>query len=283
MSLAPTYYAALGLTPAASLAQIQRAYRRLALKYHPDSNTENLPVQQCELLLQQLSNALEALSDKRLRTLYDKRGAEGLESHSFKDAHRVFDEFFGTANPFEAVLPAAGDGPSPAARALAEFAAVPKSTPYRLFAAPATATATASATATAGATTSSSLSSSSSSSLSSGFTKGRTAAASLPMTLEELFNGCQRRICIKRKRVRPGGAGFEHETCYLNVHVPPGMPAGTEIRFENAGDEEPGCLPSDIVFRVEERPHPQCVRSGGVFFCLFRCLCALGRSLRAQR
>jgi DnaJ family protein B protein 4 len=38
--------------------------------------------------------------------------------------------------------------------------------------------------------------------------------------------------------------------------------AGTKVTFENEGDEYPGVIPADIIFVLEEKPHPYFVRQG---------------------
>jgi len=226
-----TLYAALHVAPTASLTQIRRAYRRLALKYHPDSNQDDLPLQQCEAYLKQLSNALEVLSNTRLRALYDRLGADGLVGHSFKDAHVVFNEFFGTANPFAAVLTPGVDNDAMSAMSADRAVLDP-------------------ARATNGAGS---------------FKRGRNAIVELPLTLEEIFNGCQKRIRVKRQRIT--GLQPIFETKFLTVQVPPGTVDGTEIRFCNEGDEQPGCLPSDIIFRVQSVPHKVYQRQGNNLVC----------------
>jgi len=65
----PDFYAALELSPGASVDEIQRAHRRLARLYHPDvSDVEN-----CEWKFQQVQQAWEILGDAQRRRAYDKR------------------------------------------------------------------------------------------------------------------------------------------------------------------------------------------------------------------
>jgi curved DNA-binding protein CbpA len=61
-------YAILGLTPAATLADIKRAYRRLARKHHPDTNKEPGAARR----FRQITEAYEALSDPARRKAYDQ-------------------------------------------------------------------------------------------------------------------------------------------------------------------------------------------------------------------
>ena len=70
------YYEVLGVNKNASAEEIKRAYRRLALKYHPDKN----PGQQKESedKFKEISEAYEVLSDSKKRQTYDQFGHEGL-------------------------------------------------------------------------------------------------------------------------------------------------------------------------------------------------------------
>jgi len=48
----------------------------------------------------------------------------------------------------------------------------------------------------------------------------------------------------------------------IAVEVKKGWKSGTKITFPEEGDEKPGIIPSDIIFVVEEKPHPRFVRQG---------------------
>src|SRR5512147_1407200 len=64
-------YAILGLKPNASAAEIKRAYRRLARKYHPDINPGD---RAAELRFRQIAEAYETLIDPERRRRYDESG-----------------------------------------------------------------------------------------------------------------------------------------------------------------------------------------------------------------
>ncbi|MFC1631657.1 molecular chaperone DnaJ [Candidatus Omnitrophota bacterium] len=72
------YYQALGIEKNASVDEIKRAYRRLALKYHPDRNPEDQ--KQAEEKFKEICEAYEVLSDAQKRQTYDQFGHEGLRS-----------------------------------------------------------------------------------------------------------------------------------------------------------------------------------------------------------
>jgi curved DNA-binding protein CbpA len=63
------YYRTLGLMPDASLEEIKRAYRRLAMRYHPDRNGSS---SESEDRLKDINEAYQILGDKEKRKHYDQ-------------------------------------------------------------------------------------------------------------------------------------------------------------------------------------------------------------------
>ncbi|KAK8630826.1 hypothetical protein V6N13_079598 [Hibiscus sabdariffa] len=74
-----SYYDILQVPKGASDEQIKRAYRKLALKYHPDKNPGN---EEASKKFTDISNAYEVLSDSEKRGIYDRHGEEGLKQHA---------------------------------------------------------------------------------------------------------------------------------------------------------------------------------------------------------
>ena len=70
------YYKTLGITKAATDDEVKKAYRKLALRYHPDKNK----AANAEEKFKEVAEAYEVLSDKSKREVYDKYGEEGLKS-----------------------------------------------------------------------------------------------------------------------------------------------------------------------------------------------------------
>ncbi|KEG08796.1 chaperone DnaJ protein [Trypanosoma grayi] len=89
------YYELLGIVVDASENDIKRAYRRLALKYHPDKNPGD---NEAAEKFKSISHAYEVLSDPDKRQLYDERGKAGLEGGMDEggfDPSDIFSMFFG--------------------------------------------------------------------------------------------------------------------------------------------------------------------------------------------
>ena len=69
------FYAALGVGKDASADEIKKAYRKLALKYHPDKNKQP----GAEEKFKEVAEAYEILSDPQKKEIFDKYGEEGLK------------------------------------------------------------------------------------------------------------------------------------------------------------------------------------------------------------
>src|SRR3954454_21065496 len=105
MSVAATkrdYYEVLGVTRTADGEEIKRAYRRLAMKYHPDRN-QGESKSEAELKFKECAEAYEILADPAKRQRYDQfghQGVAGMGQHDFShmdvgDIFSMFDEIFG--------------------------------------------------------------------------------------------------------------------------------------------------------------------------------------------
>jgi len=101
------YYEVLGVSRTAAVEEIKSAYRKAALKWHPDRNPENKA--DAEVKFRECTEAYSALSDPQKRQLYDTYGHAGLSSagaaqgfdHTvFQDFHDIFGDFFGFEDLF---------------------------------------------------------------------------------------------------------------------------------------------------------------------------------------
>ena len=70
------YYTILGVEKSANTSEIKKAYRKLAIKWHPDKNPNNK--EQATEKFKQIAEAYDVLSKPDKRELYDKYGKEGL-------------------------------------------------------------------------------------------------------------------------------------------------------------------------------------------------------------
>jgi DnaJ-class molecular chaperone len=82
----------------AQLKEIKKAYRELALKWHPDKNTDD--TEQAEKMFQDISEAYEVLSDKELREKYDRgepvfENQGGGQQRHHMDPNMFFQQHFG--------------------------------------------------------------------------------------------------------------------------------------------------------------------------------------------
>src|SRR5437763_7664398 len=94
------YYEVLGVTKTVDGEEIKRAYRRLAMKFHPDRN-QGEGAAEAEVKFKECSEAYEVLSDQTKRRRYDQYGHAGLSGqHDFShmdvgDIFSMFDDIFG--------------------------------------------------------------------------------------------------------------------------------------------------------------------------------------------
>jgi molecular chaperone DnaJ len=98
------YYEILGVDRSADMEEIKKAYRKLALKFHPDRNPQD---KAAEEKFKELGEAYEALSDPQSRAAYDQYGHAAFNSRArarnsgFHDPSDIFREVFGGSSIFE--------------------------------------------------------------------------------------------------------------------------------------------------------------------------------------
>src|SRR5437763_1709264 len=73
------YYNILEISKNATAEEIKKAYRKNAVKYHPDKNPGDA---EAEKKFKEISEAYEVLSDEKKRQIYDRHGKEGLSGFS---------------------------------------------------------------------------------------------------------------------------------------------------------------------------------------------------------
>jgi DnaJ-class molecular chaperone len=246
------FYAILEISKKATDDEIKKAYRKLALKYHPDKNK----APEAEEKFKLVAEAYEVLSDKKKREVYDQFGEEGLnggggmppgaggaggpggQSYQFSfhgDPHQTFSQFFGKdTNPFDMFFNFNNLGAETQQQKQPNYGGGMEFEPSYAFV-------------------------------------NNTPRAKpkkqdppiehdLNVTLEEVLKGCTKKMKINRRVIGPGGERKEDKV--LTVNVKPGWKAGTKITFPREGDQNPSTIPSDIVFIIKDKPHKIFTRDG---------------------
>ncbi|XP_065184663.1 dnaJ homolog subfamily B member 13-like [Sycon ciliatum] len=224
------FYMTLDVDRDASLADIKKAYRLLALKHHPSkSSTED----SAKIFLD-IAQAYDVLSNEKHRAIYDQFGEEGLilgvpmdEEGGFSggynfhgNADQVFREFFGGDNPFAEMFDFGITGDL---RGAPEFGGLmgrarPKQAPDQL--------------------------------------------QDLRVSLEEVYRGCTKKLKITRQVMNNDRRTAMVKTKVLTVNVPPGATEGMKFRYRKEGDQSVNNLPADLVFQLNSYKHERFVRSG---------------------
>src|SRR5881409_2652772 len=113
------YYEILGVARSASEDEIKKAYRKLAVKFHPDKNPGDKAAEES---FKELGQAYEALSDPQRRAAYDQYGHAAFDPRTragaggrggFHDPFDIFREAFGGSNIFDEFFGGRGGGGDP--------------------------------------------------------------------------------------------------------------------------------------------------------------------------
>jgi len=252
------FYKVLGVARDATEEQIKKAYRKMALKYHPDKNKSP----GAEEKFKEVAEAYEVLSDPKKKEIYDKYGEEGLKgsgggagspeggnfTYTFHgDPHETFRMFFGDENPFGGFFNFGHHGPGGPSSSRMFFNAGGESMdidddPF-------------------------------------GFGhQGIPGMHGMPghgrkrqdppvvhdllVSLEDIYRGTTKKMKITRKILNPDRHSVRKEDKVLTVDIKPGWKAGTKITFPKEGDQSVNNIPADIVFIIKDKPHPLFKRDG---------------------
>ncbi|XVF02050.1 hypothetical protein REPUB_Repub04eG0142900 [Reevesia pubescens] len=248
------YYNILRVDRNASDEDLKKAYRKLAMKWHPDKNPNNK--KEAEAKFKQISEAYEVLSDPQKRAVYDQYGEEGLKgavpppesggasffstgdgSTTFqfnpRNADDIFAEFFGYSSPFGGSY-MRGTRFSSSIFDDGMFGSLGE--------------------AMGGGSGGGSMYQGAS-------RKAPPIENRLPCSLEELYKGTTKKMKISREIVDMSGKTMQVEEI-LTVNVKPGWKKGTKITFSEKGNEQPNVIPADVVFIIDEKPHIMFTREG---------------------
>jgi len=261
------YYKVLGVTRGSSDDEIKKAYRKLALKYHPDKNQ----TPGAEEKFKEVGEAYDVLSDQKKKQIYDQCGEEGLKggvgsggpqgtnaysgfgdgqnfSYAYHgDPRQTFSQFFGNSNPFESFF--AGGGQGGMGMGGGEQMDIDIDDILNGFGG----------------------------GMPGGYmaqgncgqkrkqsgqrAQDPTIEREVHVSLEDLAKGIEKRMKITRK-VYSGDGSVAHEDKVLKIDVKPGWKAGTKVTFSKEGDKIPGKIPADVAFIIRDKPHPTFSRDG---------------------
>lgn len=258
MTMGKDFYKVLGLSRSATEDDIKKAYRKMALKFHPDKNKDA----GAEEKFKEIAEAYEVLSDKKKKDIYDKFGEEGLKGnvggnsggggggqpfhYSYHgDPRATFEAFFGGVDPFAHFFSSGvGGGRTSSSRLFANFGNDFMETDD-LFAGH-------------------------------GLGRSRSFAGSSPrmrkqddpitydlqVSLEDIFRGSTKKMKISRQVLNPDGRTTRSEEKVLTINIKAGWKAGTKVTFPREGDQKPNTIPADIMFVIKDKPHPFFKRDG---------------------
>ncbi|CAI2734087.1 unnamed protein product [Schistosoma spindalis] len=220
------YYQLLNIPRSADHAEICKAYRRLALRYHPCCAQPGEDFSEC---FSAISEAYDVLSDLKRKAIYDRFGEEGLKGGApinsewtkpyvyHGDAHKTFMSFFGTDNPFNRFQE---EMDSQVEHNFGGFNG--RGRPHQ----------------------------------------DPPIEREMSLTLEEIYNGCTKKMKISRRIMNEDGHTSSIKDKILSLTVFPGWHEGTRITFPKEGDQGPNTIPADIVFILRDHPHKHFKREG---------------------
>ena len=220
----PDYYQILGVSRDATQDEIKKAYRKLALKYHPDKAKGDK--QAAEEKFKQISEAYAVLSDPEKRKQYDQYGSQAFrQKFTQEDIFRGFDfnEFsdFGFTDSLLSRLfggPGRGGRPSRGRTRVFRYGGGPEG--FEAGAPP---------------------------------LKGQDLQVEIPITLHEVAFGTEKVVAIPH----------EDRVEKVAVKIPPGTMPGKKLRVSGKGNPSPmGGPPGDLYVRLREVEHPVFKREG---------------------
>lgn len=274
------FYDILGVEPSASESELKKAYRKLALKYHPDKNPNE--GERFKLI----SQAYEVLSDPKKRELYDEGGEEALSGAGggggFHNPMDIFDMFFG--GNFRS-----GGSKERRVHDMIHQLPVTLEQLYR------GATKKLKVTRNVVCSACEGIGGKKGSVVFCTACEGRGMRIHVmqigPSMVQQTRTPC--RTCSGKGEVIPekdrckvcNGQMKNRDETVLEVHIDKGMKDGQQITFSGMGDQEVGMPAGNIVIILDEQPHETFVRKGNnlvmqVDLLLVEALCGCSKSIK---
>ncbi|CDO95491.1 unnamed protein product [Kluyveromyces dobzhanskii CBS 2104] len=254
-------YDLLGVAPGADENQIKKAYRKSALKYHPDKNSSEEAAEK----FKQITSAYEILSDSQKRDVYDQFGEEGLSGQGGGGpggfggfGEDLFSQFFGGGGSSRPRGPQKGRDIKheiPAtleqlfkgrtAKLALNKQLICKSCEGR------------------GGKEGSVKKCTGCNGQGIKFVTRQMGPMIQRFQVEcDSCQGAGETIDPKGRCKVCSGKKVVNERKVLEVNIEPGMRDGQKITFQGEADQAPGVIPGDVVFVVSEQPHPVFKRDG---------------------
>ncbi|KAL9014144.1 MAG: hypothetical protein Q9173_001200 [Seirophora scorigena] len=264
-------YELLGVRPNANEAELKSAYKKGALKHHPDKNAHNPEAAE---KFKEISHAYEVLSDPQKRQVYDQYGEEGLEQGGAGGgmaAEDLFAQFFGGGGGAFGGMFGGGmrdTGPKKA-RTIHHVHKVSLEDIYRGKVSKLALQKSIICPACEGRGGKEGAVKSCSGCNGAGMKTMMRQMGPMIQRFQTVCPDCQGEgeiIRDKDRCKRCVGKKTVIERKVLHVHVDKGVKSGHKVDFRGEGDQSPGVLPGDVQFEIEQKPHPRFQRKDDDLF-----------------
>jgi molecular chaperone DnaJ len=272
--VARDYYEVLGVSKSATAQEIKKAYRKLAMKFHPDRNPDN---EEAEEKFKEASEAYEVLSDEEKRKIYDQFGHDGLRGRGFDPNFTDFGDIFSAFSDIFSGFGFGGGGRGRGGRRVRRGADLELRLPVTFMEAALGTEKTVPITRHVHCQTCNG----------DGLAPGAqpqvcgTCGGRGQVIQQQGFLRISTTCPVCRgsgKQIRPedrcktcSGTGRVREQETANIRVPAGIESGTRIRYVGKGEVgDPGAPPGDLYVVIEVEPHEIFERQGRDTYCQVR-------------